>query len=115
MATYNITINQGADYGLSLAYKDAESNVIVLTGYTARMAVRSSYSAPTEIIRLTTENGMISIDEANGVINLSITAANTANIPASNCVYDLELISPSGSVERLIEGKAEITPEVTRG
>lgn len=115
MATHNLTIPQGADYGLSLQYKDAEGNVVVLTGYTARLAIRSSYAAPTELIRLTTENGSITIDDANGVINLAITSANTANLPASNSVYDLELISPSGMVERLIEGTVRITPEVTRG
>lgn len=115
MSTHNITIPQGADFGLSLAYKDATGNAMVLTGSTARMAIRTSYAAPTELIRLTTENGMITIDEANGVINLAISAANTANLPASNCVYDLELVSASNTVVRLIEGTVRISPEVTRG
>jgi thiamine pyrophosphokinase len=114
MSNYNLTIQQGADFNLSLAYKDATGNVIGLTDYTARMAIRSSYAAPTELIRLTTENGMITIDDDAGVINLSITAANTANLVAANAVYDLELVSAANSVIRLIEGKATITPEVTR-
>jgi thiamine pyrophosphokinase len=110
---YNIKLDQGSDYDLSITYKDPSGNSINLAGYTARMDVRVTYSTPSTIIELTTENGMISIDSANGTINLSIDAANTANLPISNAVYDLELVSGS-SVNRLIEGKFVVNPEVTR-
>jgi len=112
--TVNIVIDQGADYSLSLTWKDSTGNAINLTGYTARSMVRHSYHSPQPLISLTTENGGIEIDGANGVINVSMTAAQTANLPASNCVYDLEVVNGT-SVTRLIEGAARITPEVTRG
>lgn len=113
MAKQNITIQQGADYGLQIQYLDPTGNAVNLTSYTARMDIRTTYTAPTAVIRLTTENGRIMIGAANGYINLALTGAETANIPASNCVYDLELVNGS-SVIRLLEGKVTITPEVTK-
>ena len=110
---YNIKLDQGSDYSLSLTYKDPTGNVIDLTGYTARMDVRMTHTTPSKIISLTTENGMIQLDAANGVINLSIDAANTANLAATNSVYDLELVT-GNNVLRLIEGKFAVTPEVTK-
>jgi hypothetical protein len=110
---YNIKLDQGSDYALSITYKDPAGNTVDLTGYTARMDVRQTYSTPTKIISLTTENGRIELGGANGTINLSIDAANTANLPISNAVYDLELVS-GGSVNRLIEGKFVVNPEVTK-
>lgn len=111
--TYNITIEQGADFNLSLQYKDSTGNAVNLTGYTARSQVRSSYSAPTALLTLTTENGCISIDGANGAITLAANAAQTAIIPASNGVYDIELVA-GASVIRFLEGSVRITPEVTK-
>lgn len=110
---YNIKLDQGADYGLSITYKDPSGNAMNLVGQTARMYVRATYTTPTKIIQLTTENGMISIDGANGIINLSISAANTANLVATNSVYDLEIVD-GNNVTRLIEGKFTVTPEVTK-
>ena len=43
-----------------------------------------------------------------------IAASTTSNFPAGNHVYDLEIISPSNIVDRLIEGTFNVTPEVTR-
>jgi hypothetical protein len=110
---YNIVVDQGSDYALSITYKDPSGNAMNLVGYTARMDIRTSYSAPKALLSLTTTNGGIALDGANGTVNLSISAANTANIPACNAVYDLELVS-GVSVLRLIEGKFTVTPEATR-
>lgn len=111
--TYNITVEQGATYTLAITYKDASGNAINLSGYTARMDVRATYNSPSTIIELTTENGRIELGGVNGTINLSITAANTAALPTSNAVYDLELDSGS-AVTRLIQGRFIVDPEVTR-
>ena len=111
--TYNMVVEQGATYTLSITYKDPTGNAIDLTAYTARMMVRSSHAAPSPILTLTTENGAIELGDANGTINLTIDAANTANLPATNSVYDLELDNGS-AVTRLIEGVFQVKPEVTR-
>jgi hypothetical protein len=110
---YNVKLDQGSDYGLTIVYKDATGNAINLAGYTARMYVRTTYTTPTTIIQLPTENGMITIDSANGSLTLAITAANTTNLAAANSVYDLELVA-GASVTRIMEGKFTVTPEVTK-
>jgi hypothetical protein len=49
-----------------------------------------------------------------GTINILISASVTSEFPTGTHVYDLEIISPSNFVDRLIEGTFNVTPEVTR-
>jgi tRNA threonylcarbamoyladenosine modification (KEOPS) complex Pcc1 subunit len=65
------------------------------------------------LISLTTENGRISINGAAGLIALSISAADTAALTSSG-VYDLEIISSTGLVSRVIQGTFTLSLEVTR-
>ena len=111
---YTATFEQGADYALVVIVKDANSVVRDLTGYTARMQVRATSDAATSLLELTTANGRITITEASGRLDLSVTAAVTAALTFREAVYDLEIISPTGVVERLIQGRARLSREVTR-
>lgn len=113
-AIHNITCEQGATFNLSITYSDPTGNTVDLTGYQARMDVRVTPSAPAPIVRLTTENDRIRLDGANGNISLVLSAAETANIPAAKFVYDLELVSASNTVTRLIQGSFTVDAEVTR-
>ncbi len=114
VASYDLEIPQGATYSRNLVWKTGTPPTAVNLGSsTARMQIRSSHSSPTIILELTTGNGRITLG-AGGQITLSITAADTANLPAGRYVYDLEMISTGGLVTRLLEGNVKITPEVTR-
>jgi len=77
------------------------------------MQVRSSYDSPTAILSITTDSG-ITLGGAAGTISLNASATTTAAITAQVALYDLELVSSSGVVTRLLEGKFTITPEVTK-
>ena len=83
------------------------------TGFSARMQLRTSYSAASASLELTTANGRISLTNA-GVITLSLTATETAALAAGRYVYDLEMVSSGGQVTRLLEGVVTVSPEVTR-
>ena len=83
-----------------------------LSSHTARMHVRRTVSSSSTLITLTTENGRISLN-SNGQITLSITAVDTAGITDGG-VYDLEIISSGGAVERVVEGNFYLDLEVTR-
>tara|TARA_X000001382_G_scaffold105357_1_gene80560 strand:+ start:1040 stop:1504 length:465 start_codon:yes stop_codon:yes gene_type:complete len=48
-----------------------------------------------------------------GGIYIQIDSSTMANVPAGNHVYDLELVSGS-SVTRILQGRFEVTAEVTR-
>lgn len=111
---YDITIEQGATFSLVLSWKDSQGNPIDLTGYTAKMDVRRSYSSSDTLLSLRTNGEGIQIQELNGKINLSASAELTEKLPPVSAVYDLELTSPGGIVTRLLEGRVVISPEITR-
>lgn len=113
-APYDILIEQGATFQLNLVYKDSNGAPIDISGYTARMQVRRTYDAPTPLLSLTTENGCITLGGVAGTVAVEAPADMTDNLPAKTGVYDLELVSPSGVVTRLIRGETTISPEVTK-
>lgn len=113
-AQYDIVCEQGASFVRVLYWKDENEVPIVLFGYTARMHVRATVQATTTLVVLTTENGGILLDPASGMITLQLSATQTNALAARKAVYDLELVSPSGFVTRLIEGSFTIVPQVTR-
>jgi len=107
-----LTCPQGSTFTRRLLYK-INREVVNLTGYTARMQIRESHSSPTYAIELTVGNG-ITITGATGQISITITAGATAALQARTYVYDIELVAPDTTVQRLMEGKFVVTPEVTR-
>jgi len=54
-------------------------------------------------------------DPTTGIISLTLTATQTANVKAGRYVYDLELVSANAViVERVVEGIITVYPEVTK-
>lgn len=113
--TYDILIEQGATFRFPLVWKDPLGALYDLTGYTARMQVRkTAATADPPMLTLTTENGGIVLGGAAGTITITASATATAALTGQQAVYDIELINPSGEVDRLLMGAVEISPEVTR-
>ena len=113
-ARQNLSIEQGATFRLSLQWA-ANNAPMDITGYVARMQIRSEVASSTVIHELTSENGgIIFEDAATGKIQLYISSNNTAGFNFKRGVYDLELEAPSGDVIRLIEGSVTLSLEVTR-
>ena len=111
---FDITINQGATFELTITWKDSAGTAINLSGYTARMQVRETYSSTTPIVSLTNGAG-ITLGGSAGTIAIVISATTTAALTAPfSGVYDLELVSAGGVVTRLLQGAATVSPEVTR-
>ena len=105
----------------SLGFKDYVSGGVVeyntptdMTGYTARMQLRSKLDSTTVIEELTTENGKIVIDNVNKTIKLLISATTTAAYTFPSAVYSLELISSGGQVTPFANGIITLVKEVTR-
>lgn len=111
---YNPTIDQGATWSVTVLYKDSSGTAINLTGYTAAMQVRQNYSSADADLTLTTSNGGIAITGNTGTVVITMTAAQTAALEEGYYVYDVELTSSGGLVDRLIQGQITIAPEVTR-
>jgi hypothetical protein len=111
--TYDLLIEQGATFSQVITYKD-NGVAVNLTGYTARMQVRATLESASTLVELTTANSRIALGGTAGTISLTIAAADTAALTAGRGVYDLELVSGSGIVTRLLQGVATISRNVTR-
>ena len=121
--SYNITCEQGTSFSRIIALEQPRTpteedpslyEVYSLVDHTARMQVRRTLeSTGSPIISLTTENERIELDGINGLITLSISAADSAALTSSG-VYDLEIIDINGLVSRVIQGTFTLSLEVTR-
>lgn len=112
-AIANIEIEQGSTFNKTLTYKDSNDVAIDLTGYTARMQIRSKITDATFIDELTTGNGRIVLGGAAGTIQLIFSDAVTAAYTFDTALYDLELIDGSSNVSKLMKGKIILIKEVT--
>ena len=113
-AKLDIFIEQGTTWEHSLMLQDSNGASINLTGYTAQMQIRASFSAANPLITLTNTNGRITITQLTGSIDLLLQASETTDLNFSNAVYDLIITSPAGRVTRLLQGTAILNFDVTR-
>lgn len=112
---YNMTIEQGSTFKLSLVYKDSNNAVVDLSGYTARMQVRSTLSSSVKLLEVTTDQvDQLWIVPSAGQVNIKLPASVTALLSPAIAVYDLEIVSGEGDVTKIIKGKCKIEGEVTR-
>ena len=117
IAIANIAIFQGATFDQTLFYETGEPPTpFNLSGYTAKMQIRSRPESKAVILELSTTNGRITLNygSQNGAIRLLISADITATLPPRDeAVYDLVLYS--GTIKtRILQGSVVISPEVTR-
>jgi hypothetical protein len=111
---YNIFIPKGATYDQSFTWQDDNGVPFDLSLFTAKMQIRVAVSAPNPpTISLTNGSG-ITLASGDPNISLFISAADTAAVSISTGFYDLELTDTNGIVVRLLQGKVEFSPEVTR-
>jgi len=109
---YDILAPQGATFNEIFTYK-VGGTPVNLTGYSARMQVRRTPSSDIKILDLVSPAG-ITLGGATGQISVNVSAAGMAEVDAGKYRYDLEIISGSGTVTRLLEGVFYVTAEVTR-
>ena len=106
----NLLMEQGATFNTTITLDDVNGEVYNLTGYTASSQMRKSYYSSNATATFTT-----SIDGNTGVIGLTLTSNQTANISPGRYVYDT-IISNAGSniITRVLEGIIDVSPRVTR-
>lgn len=110
MDAYNLQINQGETYSLTMNLTDVSGNPMNLSGTLVSGMMKFRYSDGEALCNL---NPTIN-NAASGIINLSIPATETAILPITIAVYDVEIISTgSNTVTKALMGKAYINPEVT--
>lgn len=113
-ATYNLVIEQGADFIKSFVLRNPDESIKDLTGYTARMQIRQYVFSEDAEYEATTENGRLVINIGTGSIQMRFPSSDTSLFEIKRGVYDLEIVDISGQVTRLIQGTVQISREVTR-
>tara|TARA_B100000085_G_C18341045_1_gene430312 strand:+ start:171 stop:500 length:330 start_codon:yes stop_codon:yes gene_type:complete len=109
MATYsNIFIDQGSDFAMTVDLTQSVGT-LDLTGYTARGSIKKTYSSTTKV------DFTINVDVTDTELDISLSNSQTGAMKAGRYVYDIEIVSSSSHVTRVLEGQLEITPRVTTG
>jgi hypothetical protein len=86
---------------------------ISLAPYTARMQIRQKITSTTILETLTTENGLIILDDTLKTITITIPALTTETYTFKSAVYSLEMINGT-IVTPLAYGNITLVKEVTR-
>lgn len=110
---YDIDIEQGSTFALSVTYQDTDNNVIDLSsGYTAAMQVRESFDSSATLLSLTSPAD-ITLNQTSPNIEISVGPATTAALDFDHAVYDLELVQ-GASTDKILRGNVELIREVTK-
>ena len=130
--SYSFTVEQGATTDFELVYKDSSGNPVDLSGYTARMQLKDSIGGSSTYLTLSSSlqsdgtglnlsgsgGNNASKPLTSGSIGIYISHATSSNLTFSSAFYDLEIVSGSGNtatVTRLVQGKVNLSKEVTTG
>ena len=123
---YSFIIEQGSTLNLEVQYKDSTGTPVNLSGYSAKMQIKSGYAdnSPTTYITLSSSLAPDSTGLnlsgstgntplASGSIGIYISAVSSSAFTFNTARYDLEIVSGS-VVTRLLEGQVSLSKEVTR-
>lgn len=115
---YNLVFEQSATLQHTVNWTDPDGNPIDLTGYRIRLQVRQSPSSTSKLLDFDSDNlgtGMsITSLDASGSFTITLTPTVTGALNFTTAEYDLTATSAGGVVYRLHEGKASVSPGVTR-
>lgn len=119
MASYDIEITEGEDWALSLTLQQ-DDQAIPLTGYQFEAEIRSGFDDAAVVLAPFVVSV---INEAGGELGLSLTAATTQGLWASDNesrprgrvgFYDVFYTNPTGSRRYLMGGRVTFIQTITR-
>ena len=105
----NLLIDQGSTFSTTITGYGVEGNLLNLTGYSAVGKIKYNYSTGTSLVDFTTS---VQDSYVDGLVDLSLTATETAALIAGDLRYDVEVTSGT-NVIRIQEGLVRVGPEVT--
>ena len=106
----NILIEQGATFSRTVVLKDGADQPINLTGAQVRGHLRTSYDAQAFVAFTMAINA----PATNGSISWELPVVDSRKLSAGSWVYDIEVEYAGGTVDRVLQGTATVSPEVTR-
>jgi len=113
-ATKNIVFEKRSAFVMRLRWLDKNQKPVNLTGWTAKLQVRTAPEATPVLVEASTANGRILLGQTNGVIDIEIPESLITALTVTEAVYDLILTSPASVPRRFIQGKVRVSPGVTQ-
>ena len=115
MAEYErFAIDQGSDIAIQLELVDVNGNPKNLTNFSAAAQMKRNFNSDSSD---THPFAAAIADATGGILTLSLTNAQTTALKVGNYVYDVEISfvddSANTIIERVLEGKIRVNPNVT--
>lgn len=112
--SYNLVMEAGVDFPVTVTWKDGTGALVNLVGYTAKLQIRTSPGAAL-LIEKKTADATIVLGGAAGTIVWTITAADNTALAAQTTAmhWDLLMTSPTGVNVRLLQGLVIVVPAIT--
>jgi hypothetical protein len=104
---------EGDTLKMDFTWTDNLDAFVDLTGYTARMDIRSSVDDLNSLLSLNNLSGIFLGNAVSNIV-LTVTKAQTIALGVGSFVYDIELTDTVGEVNTLIAGKIVLKQPVTR-
>jgi hypothetical protein len=103
----DLELTRGDDVTRTFAWRDANGDPIPLTGRTFRAQIRTQPQAGTAY------PFVVDVDEAAGVVTLTMAKTVTAAIPSGRAWWDIEQ-TVGGQTTTPFGGRVTVYPDVTR-
>ena len=106
----NLEVTRGSSFGIRVETLDDSLTPIDLTGYGVRGVVKNKYSDSEILVNLSP----VIYDATAGLIDITLTPAETILFPITEALYDVERYSLSTTeATKILKGKFSVHPEVT--
>jgi hypothetical protein len=117
MAAYEeFSIDQGTDLAMEIHLINVDGSTKNLTNYSAAAKLKKNYTSDSaDTIDF---NAIISSPPTDGIVTISLTNSQTDALQKGRYVYDVEISFQDSNgdniIERVLEGRVQVTPSVTR-
>tara|TARA_Y100000385_G_scaffold263550_1_gene296137 strand:+ start:474 stop:830 length:357 start_codon:yes stop_codon:yes gene_type:complete len=115
MAQYEeFSVDKGTDIAIEIHMLDANGNTKNLTNHSVSASLKRNYSSEASV----DFNSIIANPAVGGIATISLTNSDTNALQVGRYVYDVNLsfVDSDGNsiVERVLEGRFQVTPNVTQ-
>lgn len=109
---FDLRINQGETFQLSVPVLDNDGDPVSLTGMTAKGQIRSHAASPTVLYEWSTANANVALNSNNVILTVPAAASSLWSWRTGR--WSLEIADESGTTTRLVDGLVIVHPEVVR-
>lgn len=113
VANYQLTIDQGTNFTLTLTWQNPNGTPVDLTGYTAKVHVVDNLNNRTSLLEFNSVSGgspgtTLTLGGTAGTVTMGLTAAASAALTFTDGQYAVLVDSPGGVITRLLQGTVHV-------